>query len=128
MPRSAIVAEAVTGEPREQLVAFLNLGKLSPPALLSAAVAYRTLLAGNPGAADVRAMLVALEAGAFTPVALGTGADADLVNPTGLGAGRDKPLTAAQVLELFAVKLEKTGAAKDVGWLWFGGGVVRWVR
>ena len=130
MPRSAIVAEPVAGEPGEQVVLLLNLGEIRPPAALSATVADAALLAGEGGADDVRTMPVALEAGAFAAVALRAGADADLVEPASLGAARDEPTAAALVAveDLVAVKLEETGAAKDVSGLCFGSGWWRGLR
>ncbi len=82
------------------------------------------LLAGGPGAYDVTAMFVTLEARALAAVALRAGADADLVEPTGLGAGRDEPTAAALVglEDLVAVNLEQAEPTKDVGWLRFGDG------
>jgi hypothetical protein len=128
--RYTIGADTVTGEPSEQLVVLLNLGKVRPPATLSAAVTYRALLAGEGGADDVAAVVVTPEADTLAAAPLRAGASADLVYLGGLGARRDKPLSAALVAseDLVAVKLEETGAAQDVGWLWFGGGLVRWLR
>jgi hypothetical protein len=68
------------------------------------------LLAGDPGADDVRTIVVVLEAGAFTAVALRVGADADLVDLADLGTGRDEPPSAAEVLELVAVRGPRAGA------------------
>jgi hypothetical protein len=119
--RSAVVTQAVAREPGEQLVVFLNLGKLRPPATLSASVTHGALPRSASCGLDVRAMLVRGEPPALARLA--ANASANLVDLGGLGTGRDEPLTAALVAgeDLVAVKLEQAEPAKDVSGLWFGG-------
>ena len=75
-------------------------------------------------------MAVTMVASALAAVTLRAYADADLVYLGRLGAGWDEPTSAALVAgeNLVAVKLEQAESAKDVRWLWFGSGLVRWVR
>jgi hypothetical protein len=110
MPRPAIVTEDVTREPGEQVVLFLDLGKLWPVVTLSASVTDGTPLAGDGGADEVRAMLVMLVANTLAAVALraGSAADADLVDLGALGAARNEPATGTLVAgeDLVAHELE----------------------
>jgi hypothetical protein len=76
-------------------------------------------------------MPVLSEADTLTPATLGAGTDANLVDPASHGAGRDEPRAAALVAgaeDLVAVELEQAEPAKDVPWVWFGGGFWRGVR
>ncbi len=124
------VAEQISDEPGERFVILEDLGKLRPPAALSATVTYGALLADDGSADDVAAMPVMLEANAFATVPLRADANADLIEPAGLRPGRDEPLAGTLVAaeHRAAVKLEQAVAAEHVPWLWFGGGALLWLR
>jgi hypothetical protein len=114
----AVSTEPVAREPGEQLVLLLDLGKLWPPAALSATVTHRAPPVGDAGADYVATVAVAVMPRTFAAVTLWTSADTDLVKPAGLATRRNKPTAAAEVLKLFAVGLEEAAASPDI----IGGG------
>ena len=121
--------EPVAREPGEEADVLLYLGKLRPPAAFSATVTDGGSAGDTLRGYQVRTMPVRGESLALAAVTLGTDAGANLVHLARLDTGRDQPAAAALVAreDLVAVKLEETGAAKDVCRFWFGSGsVVVW--
>jgi hypothetical protein len=127
---NAGAAEHVAREPRQQLIVLVNLRQLRSVPPLSTGIADGAPPVGNLRTDEMRAMVVVLVARALTTTALRVPgrSDPDLVGHVSLAAGRYQPLACADIHEVFAMKLEQAVTAQHVRWLWFAGGLVRWVR
>ena len=130
MSRYADRAEYVARKPSEQLVLLLNLGKLRPPAPLSASVTDTGATSDTLSGYQVRAMPMRGKAPALAAVTLWANTGADLVKATALGAGRDEPASAALVAgeDLVAVGLKEAATSPYIVEGWFGGGWLRVMR
>ena len=96
----------------------MNLGEISPPAPLPAAIADRAAPGNALSRYVVSAMPMGCESLALATIPLRTrGAHANLVGLAGLAAARNQPTPAALVAgeNLVGVELEESEPAKVVG-------------